>query len=133
MCSNSNKNGEIVCDYGFFRILGFVLNRFVPIVTLLDLLRSVQLRPYLYRIYDKLIIDHPSMWLGSSVDRALYRYRKLMGSNPVQARIFFKLLFQLLKLIEHCEVTNFYRCFDCRRNATFYMNGSCSVRTTIQL
>ena len=28
-------------------------------------------------------IDHLSMWLGSSVDRALHRYRKMMGSNPV--------------------------------------------------
>ena len=43
------------------------------------------------------------MWLGSSVDRALHRYRKVMGSNPIQARIFFRLLFQLLKLIAHCE------------------------------
>ena len=45
------------------------------------------------------------MWLGSSVDRALHRYRKVMGSNPVQARIFFffRLFFQLLKLIAHCE------------------------------
>ena len=43
------------------------------------------------------------MWLGSSVDRALHRYRKVMGSNPVQAWIFFRLLFQLLKLKAHCE------------------------------
>ena len=26
-----------------------------------------------------------SIWLGSSVDRALHRYRKVMGSNPLQA------------------------------------------------
>ena len=36
-------------------------------------------------IYHKLTIDHLSMWLGRSVDRALHRYRKVMGSNPVQA------------------------------------------------
>ena len=30
-------------------------------------------------------IDHLSMWLGSSVDRALHQYRKVMGSSPVQA------------------------------------------------
>ena len=34
---------------------------------------------------NKLTIDHLSMWLGSSVDRALHRYRKVMGSNPIQA------------------------------------------------
>ena len=45
----------------FFWILGFVLNRFVPVVTLPDLLRSVQLRAYQYRVYDELIIDHVSM------------------------------------------------------------------------
>ena len=52
-------------------------------------------------------IDHLSMWLGSSVDRALHRYRKVMGSNPVQAWIFFRLLFQLLKLKAHCRRSNF--------------------------
>ena len=56
-----------------------------------------------HRVYHKLTIDHLSMWLGSSVDRALHRYRKVMGSNPVQARIFFRLLFQLLKLKAHWE------------------------------
>ena len=30
-------------------------------------------------------IDHLSMWLDSSVDEALHRYRKVMGLNPVQA------------------------------------------------
>ena len=34
-------------------------------------------------VYDELTIDHLSMWLGSSVDRALYRYRKVMGSSLV--------------------------------------------------
>ena len=38
-----------------------------------------------HRVYHELTIDHLSMWLGSSVDRALHRYRKVMGSNPVQA------------------------------------------------
>ena len=28
------------------------------------------------------VISHISVWLGSSVDRALQRYRKVMGSNP---------------------------------------------------
>ena len=37
----------------------------------------------------ELAIDHLSMWLGSSVHRALHPYRKVMGSNPVQAWIFF--------------------------------------------
>ena len=61
-----------------------------------------------HRVYDELTIDHLSMWLGSSVDRALHRYRKVMGSNPVQARIFFGLLFQLLKLKAHCEDHKFH-------------------------
>ena len=39
--------------------------------------------------------------LDSSVDRALHRYHKVMGSGPVQAWIFFRLLFQLLKLKAH--------------------------------
>ena len=34
-------------------------------------------------------IDHLSMWLGSSVDRALHRYRKVMGSNPVFFQVAF--------------------------------------------
>ena len=38
-----------------------------------------------HRVYDELTIDHLSMWLDSSVDRALHRYRKVMGSSPVQA------------------------------------------------
>ena len=33
---------------------------------------------------EKLTINHLSMWLDSSVDRALHRYRKDIGSNPVQ-------------------------------------------------
>ena len=37
----------------------------------------------------------------------LHRYRKVMGSSPVQAWIFFRLLFQLLKLKAHCEDHNF--------------------------
>ena len=56
-----------------------------------------------HRVYHELTIDHLSMWLGSLVDRALHRYRKVMGSNPVQAWIFFRLLFQPLKLIAHFE------------------------------
>ena len=36
-------------------------------------------------VYDELSIHHLSMWLGSSVDRALHQYRKVVGSNPVQA------------------------------------------------
>ena len=38
-----------------------------------------------HRVYYELTIDHLSMWLDSSVDRALHRYRKVMGSSPVQA------------------------------------------------
>ena len=37
------------------------------------------------RVYDELTIDYLSMWLDSSVDRALHQYRKVMGSRPVQA------------------------------------------------
>ena len=55
------------------------------------------------KIIHLVTIDHLSMWLGSSVDRALHRYGKVMASNPVQAWIFFRLLFQLLKLIAQCE------------------------------
>ena len=38
-----------------------------------------------YWVYDELTIDHLSMCLDSSVDRAFHRYRKVMGSSPVQA------------------------------------------------
>ena len=38
------------------------------------------------RVHDELTtFDHLFMWLGSSVDRALHLYRKVMGSNPIQA------------------------------------------------
>ena len=37
-----------------------------------------------HRVYDELTIDHLFMQLGNSVNRALHRYRKVMGSNPVQ-------------------------------------------------
>ena len=51
------------------------------------------------------------MWFGSSVDRALHQYCKDMGSNPVQAQIFFfGLLFKLLKLKAHCEDHEFHSC-----------------------
>ena len=36
-----------------------------------------------HRVYYELTIDHLSMWLDSSVDRALHRYRKVMGSNQL--------------------------------------------------
>ena len=47
------------------------------------------------RVYDKLTIDYLSMWLGSSMDKALHRYRKVVGSNPVQASLisFFQVAF----------------------------------------
>ena len=61
-----------------------------------------------HRVYDELTIDYLFMWFGSSVDRALHRYHKVMGSNPVQARLFFRLLFQLLKLKAHCEDHKFH-------------------------
>ena len=38
-----------------------------------------------HRVYYELTIDHLSMWLDSSVNRALHRYRKVMGSSSVQA------------------------------------------------
>ena len=38
-----------------------------------------------HRAYDELTIDHLFMWLDSLVNRALHRYRKVMGSSPVQA------------------------------------------------
>ena len=38
-----------------------------------------------HRVYHELTTDYLSMWLGSSVDKALHRYRKVMGSNPVHA------------------------------------------------
>ena len=46
-----------------------------------------------HRVYDELTIDHLSMWLDSSVDKALHRYRKVMGSSPVQARNIFQVAF----------------------------------------
>ena len=49
-----------------------------------------------HRVYNELTIDDLSMWLGSSVDRALHQYYKVMSSNPIQARIFFGLLFNCL-------------------------------------
>ena len=62
-----------------------------------------QLKHIIRYITNSQLTRHLSMWLGSSVDRALHRYRKVMGSNLIQAWIFFRLLFQLLKLIAHCE------------------------------
>ena len=38
-----------------------------------------------HRVYYELTIDHLSMWLDRSMDRALHWHRKVMGSNPVQA------------------------------------------------
>ena len=38
-----------------------------------------------HRVYEELTIDDLSMLLDSSVDRALHQYRKVMGSNPIQA------------------------------------------------
>ena len=46
------------------------------------------------------------MWLHSSVGRASHRYRKVMGSNPVEALIFFQASsFQLPKLEIHWKIT----------------------------
>ena len=44
---------------------------------------------FYHRVYDELTIDYLSIWLDSSVDRALHRNHKVMGSSRVQARIFF--------------------------------------------
>ena len=49
-----------------------------------------------HRVYDELTIDHLSMWLDSSVDRALHRYRKIMGSSPVQPKFFLGCFFNCL-------------------------------------
>ena len=38
-----------------------------------------------YWVYVELTIDHLCMWLGSSADRGLHLYYKVMGLNPVQA------------------------------------------------
>ena len=43
------------------------------------------------------------MWLGSSVDRALHRFARAWVRIPFKPEFFFRLLFQLLKLIAHCE------------------------------
>ena len=59
-----------------------------------------------HRVYDELTIDHLSMWLRSSVDRALHQYPKVMDSNPNSN--FFRLLFQLLKLKAHCKDHKFH-------------------------
>ena len=58
-----------------------------------------------HRVYDELTIDHLSMLLDSSVDRALHWYPKVMGSSPVQGLNFFRLLFQLLKLKAAARIT----------------------------
>ena len=52
---------------------------------------------YAMWVYHELTIAYLPIWLGSSVDRALHRYHKVMGSNPVEAGIlFFGLLFKCL-------------------------------------
>ena len=71
-------------------------------------LNGIRTRDLRLRVYYELEIDHLSMWLISSVGRVLHRYRKFMGSNPVQASIFFRLIFQLLKLKSHCEDHKFH-------------------------
>ena len=46
--------------------------------------QKLSLNNHYHRVYYELTINH-LMWLDSPVDRALYRYRKDMGSNPIQA------------------------------------------------
>ena len=62
---NSGLNGTRVHIYDF-HIFIFIYNHY-------------------HRAYDKLTINHLSIWLDSSVDRVLHRYRKVMASSPVQA------------------------------------------------
>ena len=46
--------------------------------------------------YYELTIDYIFMWFGSSVEKALHRYRKVMGSIPVQAWVFSGCFFNCL-------------------------------------
>ena len=71
-------------------------------------LKQLKKQPEKKSDLNELKIDYSSMWLGSSVDEALHQYPKVMGLNPVRSWIFFRLLFQLLKLIAHCENYKFY-------------------------
>ena len=80
-----------------------------------------------HRGYEELTIDHLSTWLDSSVDRALHQYRKVMGSSPVQPSIFFRLLFQLLKLKAHCEDHNFTHVYPQFTYMIFIYSCSCMV------
>ena len=52
-----------------------------------------------HRVYHELTIDHVSMWLGSSVDRALHRSQG-HGFESSSILTFFQLL---IKLIAHCQ------------------------------
>ena len=52
----------------------------------------------------------------SSVDRALHRYHKVMGSNPVQAWIFSGCFFNCLSWEHTARITNFTHYKNCKIN-----------------
>ena len=64
------------------------------------------------------------MWFDSSVDRALHQHRKVMGSNPVQSWIFFRLLFHLLKLKELWG-WQFHSCYNYYKQLTHQEKSIC--------
>ena len=61
------------------------MNKCLSAVHIYDFHTFIFISVHYHRVYDELKIDHLSMWLDSSVDRALHRYCKVMGSSPVQA------------------------------------------------
>ena len=63
-----------------------------------------------HRVYHELTIDHLSMWLGSSVERALHRYRK-DGFESRSSLNFFQVAFFNCLSWYHTAMIKFHSCF----------------------
>ena len=86
------------CDASSRTLLSRKKNAVLSKVTLTQWVRNIpgEIKPFIYihyllRVYFELIMWPAPRWLDSSVGRALHRYRRGMGTNPVQAWIFFML------------------------------------------
>ena len=91
-----------------FQLLKLIALMFHPQLTYL-FFSYIRIHIFHYhRVYHELAIDHLFMWLGSSVDRALHRYRKVMGFESRLSLIFFRLLFYCedqISLVFHPQFT----------------------------
>ena len=76
-----------------------------------------------HRVYDELTIDHLSMWLGSSVDRALHRI-------PFKPEFFFVLLFQVESTLRISQISLTINCHNFIADAMAYRGDliGCTVK-----